>query len=149
MKLRVYIDTSVVGGCLDEEFAQPSRALLDMVRTAKVTLLISDVLLEELARAPDKVRSLLESLPTECTELLTLSADAATLRDAYLAAGVVGPAAERDAEHVAIATVAKADVIVSWNFKHIVHLEKIRLFNAVNLTHGYAMIDIRSPLEVV
>jgi hypothetical protein len=71
------------------------------------------------------------------------------LRDAYLAAGVVGAASENDAHHVALAAVARADLIVSWNFKHIVHVDKIRRFNAVNLIEGYGMIDIRSPLEVV
>jgi hypothetical protein len=70
-------------------------------------------------------------------------------RDAYLAAGVVGAASERDAHHVALASVARADLIVSWNFKHIVHVDKIRMFNAVNLMQGYGLIDIRSPIEVV
>lgn len=149
MRRRVYIDTSVIGGCLDEEFAEQSLALLEMVRASKVVVLLSDVLLEEIARAPEEVRSLLDTLPAQCTELLTSSEESASLRDAYLAADVVGPAADRDAEHVAIATVARADVIVSWNFKHIVHLDKIKAFNAVNLMQGYPMIDIRSPLEVV
>ena len=50
---------------------------------------------------------------------------------------------------MALATIAKADMIVSWNFRHIVHYDKIRGFNAVNLREGYLPIDIRSPLEVV
>ncbi len=149
MKLRVYIDTSVIGGCLDEEFADASLALLEMVRGGRLILLLSDVLLEELARAPDDVRRLLDTLPAASVELLSSSSDSLRLRDAYLAAGILGPATERDAEHVAIATIAKADVIVSWNFKHIVHVDKIRSFNSVNLAQGYGLVDIRSPLEVV
>ena len=78
-----------------------------------------------------------------------MTAESEQLRDAYLAAGVVGPAAMNDAHHVALATVARADLIVSWNFRHIVHVEKIRRFNAVNLMEGYVTIDIRSPREVV
>lgn len=148
MRLRVYVDTSVIGGCVDEEFAQESRALFQMARAGEVTLLISDVLLEELARAPSDVQSLLETLPAASTEFLETSEEALQLRDAYLAANVVGTSAESDAQHVAIATLAKADVIVRWNFKHIVHVDKIRLFNAVNLARGYRLIDIRSPLEV-
>ena len=149
MMLRVYIDTSVVGGCLDEEFAEESLAILEMARAGKIILLLSDVLVEELAKAPDAVRSVLDTLPASSTELVASSEDATRLRDAYLAAKVVGTGSETDAHHVAIATVAKADLIVSWNFKHIVHVNKIRLFNAVNLTQGHWLIDIRSPLEVV
>ena len=149
MTLRVYVDTSVIGGCLDDEFADASAALLELARAGEVLLLISDLLLEEAARAPDDVRSVLDALPAECTEVLTSSKESVHLRDAYLAANVVGATAERDAHHVAMATIAKADLIVSWNFKHIVHIEKIRAFNSVNLAQGYGLIDIRSPLEVV
>ena len=59
------------------------------------------------------------------------------------------PADEVDAQHIALATVCRADLVVSWNFKHIVHYEKIRGFNSVNLREGYGMVDIRSPREVV
>jgi len=41
------------------------------------------------------------------------------------------------------------DVLVSWNFKHIVNFDKIKLFNSVNLKLGYPIIDIRSPLEFI
>jgi hypothetical protein len=71
------------------------------------------------------------------------------LCEAYLEAGVVTPQSSNDAHHVALATVARADVIVSWNFRHIVHLDRIRRFNAVNLRDGYPLIDIRSPKEIV
>jgi hypothetical protein len=149
MRLRSYVDTSVIGGSLDEEFAEESLALLEMAERGEATLLVSDVLLEELGGAPADVRALLDRLGSVSTELLEASEEAIRLRDAYLAAGVVGPAAERDAQHVAIATVAQADLIVSWNFKHPVHVDKIRGFNAVNLAQGYRLIDIRSPVEVV
>ena len=78
-----------------------------------------------------------------------MSPESELLRDRYLAAGVVGPASVDDAHHVALATIAHADLIVSWNFKHIVHFEKIRGFNAVNLREGYQTIEIHSPKEVV
>ena len=149
MVQRIYIDTSVIGGCLDEEFADASGALLEMARAGDVVLLVSDLLLEEIAGAPEDVQSLLDALPRECTETIVSTEESVFLRDAYLATKVVGPASERDAHHVAIATIAKADLIVSWNFKHIVHVDKIRAFNSVNLMQGYPMIDIRSPLEVV
>lgn len=62
---------------------------------------------------------------------------------------MVGLASEADDLHVANATVARVDFIVSWNFRHIVHFDKIRGDNAVNLREGYGMLDIHSPKEVV
>jgi hypothetical protein len=50
--------------------------------------------------------------------------------------------------HIALATVAQVDVVVSWNFKHIVNYGKIRLFNGVNLECGYRTMAIHSPMEV-
>jgi hypothetical protein len=82
-------------------------------------------------------------------EAIADSEEVRRLRDLYLADRVVGPAQANDAHHVALATVAKADMIVSWNFKHVVHFEKIRGFNAVNIREGYAPIAIYSPPEVV
>jgi predicted nucleic acid-binding protein len=149
LKLRVYIDTSVIGGCWDDEFAVESRALFDMARHGELTLLLSELLTKELTLAPSEVRAVLADVPHECVEEVSLSPEAERLRDAYLEAGILGPTSAEDAHHVALATVAKADLIVSWNFKHIVHVDRIRLFGAVNLAHGYEVIDIRSPLEVV
>ena len=147
--LRVYVDTSVIGGCLDEEFLDESRAILDMAREEQAVLLVSNVLLEELVGAPRDAVDRLESLPDASIEYIGSPAEAVQLRDRYLDAGVVGPASKNDAHHVALATVARADLIVSWNFKHIVRFEKIRAFNAVNRQQGYQAIDIRSPKEVV
>ena len=146
---RVYIDTSVVGGCFDDEFQKLSRRFFEQVRVADIRLLVSDLLIEELEGAPEDVRGLLASLPAEGIEDVFRDAESLALRDAYTQASVVGPTAMNDAFHVAIATVARADVIVSWNFRHFVNLEKIRGFNAANLRMRYGMIDIRSPQEVI
>ena len=146
--LRIYIDNSVVGGCHDEEFDEESIALFNMAREGKVVLLVSGLLLDELDPAPPEVREVLPSLPQGAIERVEVTEEAEALRDAYLAAGVVGPARARDALHVATAAVAEADMIVSWNFKHIVHHEKIRGFHAVNMLKGYSPIGIFSPLEV-
>ena len=146
---RVYVDTSVVGGCLDDDFSEESNALFENARRGELTIVVSDLLLEELARAPEKVREILLGLPGECVEEIGQSAVSRNLCQAYLDAGVVSRQSANDAHHVALATMARVDVIVSWNFKHIVHFDIIRLFNAVNLREGYPMIDIRSPREVV
>jgi hypothetical protein len=112
-------------------------------------LLVSDLLLREPDSAPPRVQSVLLSVPFGVLERVVLTNEAERLRDLYIAADVVGPASMNDAWHVALATVARADMIVSWNFKPIVHFEKMRGFNAVNLREGYARLDIFAPPEVV
>jgi hypothetical protein len=78
-----------------------------------------------------------------------ISAEAIQLRDAYLEAGIVGPASRDDAQHVALATVLNCWTIVSWNFRHIVHARKIPMYNGVNQIHGYTEIAIHTPSEVI
>ena len=146
---RIYPDTSIFGGYFDEEFRLRTRALFDMVGQGRAVLVISDILVTELAPSPPRVRSLLPGLPRQAVELVFADDESEHLRDAYLRAGAVGPRHHRDAHHIALATVARADLLVSWNFKHIVRYDRIRVFNAVNLKEGYPPIDIRSPLEVV
>lgn len=148
-RLRVYIDTSVIGGCLDQAYAEPSRALLRRADLGQVVLVVSELLRQELIRAPKEVQAIVASLSNASIEDATISREAEVLRDAYLSADVVGSTSSADALHVALATVHHADVIVSWNFRHIVHLEKIRGFNAVNLREGYGPLEIRSPRELV
>ncbi|MDY7011320.1 MAG: hypothetical protein SVV80_11310 [Planctomycetota bacterium] len=82
-------------------------------------------------------------------KLVALNEDILILRNAYIAEKIVSEKSTGDATHVAAATVAGADLILSWNFRHIVHFEKIRLYNAVNAMLGYHTVDIRSPLEVI
>lgn len=148
-KLRVYADTSVVGGCLDEEFSQDSLALFAMAREGRIILMLSDILANELDPAPTEVQRVLADLPPDCFEPIVSDEESAALRDAYLKSGVVGSKHAADAHHIALATIARADLVVSWNFKHVVHWDKIRMFNAVNLQEGYHQIDIRSPKEIV
>ena len=143
---RIYVDTSVIGGCLDEEL---SRSLLDLARKREISLLLSDLLFQELEDAPASVAEIAAGLPSESYELIETTMEAELLRQHYMAAKIVAPSYEDDALHVAVATVSKADLVVSWNFKHMVHVEKIRAYNAVNLVQGYQPIDIRSPREVI
>jgi len=148
-KLRIYVDTSVIGGCEDEEFSVASLRLWSMFRSGAFVLVISDLTVEELANAPPGVRQHLEDIPTSHQVQVCLTDEAKELADAYLAHGVVGPGSLADALHVALATVSGVDVLVSWNFKHIVNFGRIRLFNAVNLEQGYGLIEIRTPREVL
>ena len=148
-RLRVYVDTSVIGGCFDEEFAKESRALVEAAREGRFVLLLSDLLAAELGAGTPELQDVLQGLAAESFESVAISEESVRLRDAYLMAGVVGPPHDKDAHHIALATVARADLVVSWNFKHIVHWEKMRGFNAVNLREGYPPIEIHSPREVV
>lgn len=76
----------------------------------------SSVTLDELELAPDPVRGVLSGLPTHSVEIVRTSAESDGLRDAYLEAAVLGPASINDAPHIAVATISRVDLVVSWNF---------------------------------
>ncbi len=146
--LRVYLDTSVIGGWADEEFAEDSRRLFTLAQSSRLRILVSDVVIAELENAPAEVRDALMGIATSAIETVPITVEVLALRDAYLAAGVLGRKWIDDATHVAAATVARADAIVSWNFRHIVRLDKIKAYNAVNLMNGYGVLNILTPAEV-
>jgi len=146
--LRLYVDTSVIGGCLDEEFQAPSLHMIQRSRAGDMVLVISDITLAELAGAPPQVRSVLENLPKKCLEFVFQNEESQSLAEEYIKQEVVSNRMIADAQHIAVATITKVDVLVSWNFKHIVNLDRIHGFNAVNLRLGYPILEIRSPREV-
>jgi predicted nucleic acid-binding protein len=145
---RVYADSSVFGGVFDEEFAGPSRAFFELVRRGQFRLAISAAVQQELATAPPQVQALLAEMAA-LSELVDVTAETRELQQAYLDAGIVTQRSALDALHVAQATVSGCELIVSWNFRHIVHFQRIPRYNAVNTLHGYGTIAIHSPLEVV
>ncbi len=149
MRTRIYVDTSVIGGCEDDEFSAWSIRLLDEFRKGSKIAVISSLTREEIEGAPENVESVLSSLPETGVEDVFLSEEAESLALEYVNDGVVGSSHMADAQHIAIATVEKVDVLVSWNFQHIVNLDRIRAFNSVNLRLGYPMLEIRSPREVL
>ena len=146
--LRIYLDTSVLGGLYDPEFAEDSKKLLALFAEGEALPVVSSVTEAEVQRAPEQVRESLLTLLEDGGERIPLSSEAEALATAYIAAGVVSENYEADALHIALATLAKVDVLVSWNFRHIVNLRRIRGFNGVNLTRGYGTLEIRSPKEV-
>lgn len=148
-KNRIYVDTSVFGGVFDDTFEEATTQFFTEVAAGRHVVLLSEIAAGELRDAPERVREFLATLPEGTVEEVELTQEVTELRDAYLAAGVVGPRWADDAAHVAAATVARADVLVSWNFRHLVKWEKIRGFNAVNLRLGYPMMTILSPREVI
>ena len=145
---RVYADTSVWGGVLDEEFQDASRSFFEEVRQGRFHLICSAVVDRELQAAPKEIKNFYQGMLAS-TEIVEVTLDAMELQEAYLTASILPPAAAMDALHVALATLARADLIVSWNFKHIVHFDKIRQFNAINRLRGWQNIEIYSPKEVI
>ncbi|MEI6206875.1 MAG: type II toxin-antitoxin system VapC family toxin [Desulfuromonadales bacterium] len=147
-KIRIYVDTSVIGGCLDHEFMEWSNGLLqDFIKGIYLPVL-SELTIREAASAPLQVQSILASFRKCNVEIVQVTPEMQELADAYLQHNIVTRKFEDDALHIAIATVCNADIVVSWNFRHIVRFEKIQRFNAVNLEMGYKTIAIHSPMEV-
>jgi len=149
VKTRIYIDTSVIGGCEDEEFREHSARLMECFARGEFVLVLSDLTVQELSAAPQDVRRCISQVPEDHIMVLRLDAEARELAEAYISEGVISPSMRADARHIAMATIARVDVLVSWNFKHIVNLNRIRGFNSVNLRRGYPGLEIRSPREVL
>jgi predicted nucleic acid-binding protein len=143
-----YADTSVFGGVFDEGFDEASKAFFQQVREKHFELVISPVVQKEIELAPKKVRKFFKEI-TKSAHFIAISEEALSLRQAYLDAGIVTEKSTADALHVALATVAKCQLIVSWNFKHIVHFQKVPLYRAINTVKGYTEINIYSPPEVI
>ena len=112
-------------------------------------MVLSEHTLRELQGAPQSVRNRLLEIPEAHQIILADTPEADALAEAYLSHGIVGQGSRSDALHVALATIGRVDVLVSWNCRHIVNLGRIRLFNAVNLEQGYGLIEIRTPKEVL
>lgn len=148
-KIRIYMDTSVFGGCFDNEFSKESIKLFEEIDSGRFTVIVSQTLVEELRNAPDHVKSVLISIPNEFIENVKINTKIEELRDGILKAKILGKASRIDAEHIACATVANADIIVSWNFKHIVNFLKIKGFHAISILHGFHPIPIHTPSEVI
>jgi len=146
--IRVYADTSVFGGAFDDEFQNASVLFFNAIRERRFLLVVSDIVRREITVAPKQVLSLFDEMLV-LAEIAEITDNALHLRTAYLEAGILGSRWLDDALHVALATVSRCDMIVSWNFKHIVHFDKIPLYNAVNTLQGYDEICIYSPLEVI
>ena len=149
MSQTVYVDTSVVGGAFDEEFKFWTELFFKQVEKGLFQLAISDLLEGELLEAPNNVVGLYKEIVQTDVIQLNFGEEAEQLSSEYLKQRIVGMKSLVDCQHIATATVNNIDILVSWNFKHIVNLDKIRLYNAVNLKEGYKSIEIRTPREIL
>ncbi|MFZ3091644.1 MAG: PIN domain protein [Nitrospirota bacterium] len=147
-KLKVYLDTSVIGGCFDEEFSFWSQKIIEDFRKGKISLYLSTITEAEMVDAPDEVKELFYELLELGVVFIEENEESLNLADKYIDENILSKNYRDDARHIAIATISDIDVLVSWNFKHIVHYDKIKKFNSVNIREGYKPIDIYSPMEV-
>jgi hypothetical protein len=149
MVARIYVDTSVIGGCEDEEFRVHSRRLMDAFVRGDLKLVLSELTVRELAPAPEAVRAVLGTVPDANIEVVRLTPAAGELARRYLAEGILPANMLADAQHIAMATISQVDALVSWNFRHMVNLPRIHRYHEVNAKLGYPTIEIRSPREVL
>lgn len=145
---RIYIDTSVLGGYFDADFEESTKKLFEKVKLGDYKIVISVITESELLNAPDRVKTLLNDLNIEY-EVVMLNDDSIALADEYIRENVVGQTSRDDCLHIAIATLTRVDLLVSWNFKHIVNIKRIRGYNGINIKNGYPVFEIRSPKEVI
>ena len=146
--MKVYVDTSIFGGFFDREFSEPSKIFFDKIKRQRFTLVTSPVVQAEIEPSPENVRKLFDEMMA-MADIAQVDNAALALQESYIEQGIITANSSNDALHVALATTAKCDLIASWNFKHIVHCEKIPKYNAVNTLQGYSEIGIFSPLEMI
>ncbi|HEV2718942.1 MAG TPA: PIN domain protein [Thermoanaerobaculia bacterium] len=147
--MRIYVDTSVFGGYFDPEFEVPTRRLFEMFIRGAARMVLSELTIGELEDAPVHVRTLPALVPTQYVENIGASPAAEALAELYLQEGIMRPSMHVDALHIASAVVARVDVLVSWNFRDMVNLPKIRGYNTINSRVGYPVLDMRTPAEVI
>jgi predicted nucleic acid-binding protein len=147
-KLRIYIDTSVIGGYFDDEFSIDTRLLFDEIQKGLYKLVISDLTEKELVNAPETVRTLLKDLGVDF-DLVKVTQESIDLATEYVKEKVVGQTSIDDCIHIATATINKVDLLISWNFKHIVNVQRIRGYNSINIKNGYSTLEIRSPKDLI
>lgn len=146
---RVYIDTSVIGGYFDAEFEFFTKLFFDKVNKGKFKVIVSDILETELQGAPEVVIEFYKSIPKDSLDYVVQTEESIKLSEEYIKEGVLGKASRTDCRHIALATMTNADILVSWNFKHIVNLKRIRGFNSINIKFGHRVLEIRSPKEII
>ena len=146
--MRIYADTSVFGGCFDPEFEIWSKKLIELFKIGKYKAVISEVSEFELKYAPNHIKQILSYIGYKNLEIAKLSDEAKQLSEYYIKEKIVTKKSLADTQHIAVATVQQVDLLVSWNFKHIVNYDKIRLYNAVNLKYGFKVLEIRNPRDL-
>jgi hypothetical protein len=148
MAAKVYVDTSVIGGILDPEFQFITRRFFRLCFGGHYKAVVSNVVSDEISFAPEPVQRFFNRLG-HVADAVSITPEATLLAHRYLRHGKFSPRLEIDCTHVALATLNHIGIIASWNFKHIVNLDRIRVFNSVNSKLGYPLLEIRSPRDLL
>ncbi|AFM13972.1 type II toxin-antitoxin system VapC family toxin [Turneriella parva] len=148
-KQRIYLDTSVIGGCFDKEFEIESKMLIEQIHAGKYIAVISDTTMSELKGAPPYIQEIITNIPVPQILEISVNSEIIELAAKYVSEKVIPDWCQADALHIATATYYNSDLLLSWNFKHIVNVNRIMGYNSVNLREGYKALEIRSPKEVV
>ena len=90
-----------------------------------------------------------ETIPESSLEIILSNSESRNLANLYIEERAVSKKYYEDALHIAISTIDQVSVLASWNFKHIVNLDRIRLYNSVNLKNGFSILEIRTPREIL
>ena len=122
---------------------------MEKVKLGLIKAVISEVTESEILLARKEIRDYYNSLPKDNIEFVEISKDSVLLADNYIEDKVVGKTSRNDCLHIGIATVNRVDILVSWNFKHIVNIYRIRGYNSVNIKLGFPTLEIRSPKDIV
>ena len=149
MEQRFYFDTSVFGGLFDIEFEEETTLLFEKVQLGQIKCVFSNLTESELNNAPERVKDFFQNLKDGFKEKVLVTPEALKLAQTYVEEKVVGETSLDDCIHIATATLNKVDMLVSWNFRHIVNVYRIRGYNSINLRLGYGTLEIHSPKEIV
>lgn len=146
--LKLYLDTSVYGGYFDEEFEEATKPLFQRILDNEFQVVTSNITESEIENAPPNVLELYNSIQNSIRIDINNDERVISLAEKYIEEGVVGLTSLADCTHIAAATIYNADILVSWNFKHIVNFIRIVGYNNVNEMEGYKKLEIRSPREI-
>lgn len=151
--MKFYLDTSVFGGIFDKEFEYDTAEFLKYVREIRAEVIYSNIVVKELEQSPEHVKNVIQLLEVEKkinTRRININDAAENLAKTYIEEGALTEKCEEDARHIALASIYdEIDILISWNFKHMVNFMRIKQYNSINLRLGYRNIDIRTPKEAI
>ena len=148
-KQKIYLDTCVFGGYYDKEFQKHTRTLFEKIENGEFEVYWSEIIARELRKAPQNVQEVENRIPKECITNIRVNEEVKRLSNQYIGMGIVSQKSLDDTLHIALATVHNIDMLISWNFKHIVHADKMKRYNAVSVMCGYKAIEIISPSNII
>ena len=149
MKLRIYLESSVIGGYYDIGYKAVTRQLFERIACKEFEVYFSELTDAELMSAPRQVKMVKKIIPPACFHYIKMNEDIWDLASLYIKEKAISESCRIDAYHIAFASASGIDCLISWNFKQIVNYDKIKIFKEINMRFGYPVIDFRSPLEFI